>query len=381
MINRILYQNLPNALFQHKAIILYGPRQIGKTTLLTWVQKSSEKKVLLLDGDEPDVRQKLTNVTSTQLKSLTAGYEIVMIDEAQRIENIGITIKLFVDKIKDLQLIATGSSAFELANKISEPLTGRIIEFHLFPVSVAEMVAHHGKLEESRLLENRLIYGMYPEVIMEPGKEVGILKNLAASYLFKDVFNFQEIRRPELVQKLVEALALQVGSEMSFRELGEIVQADPVTVERYIGLLERSYVIFRLRSLSRNVRNELKKSRKIYFYDNGIRNALIANFNPVNIRNDKGALWENYLISERRKYINYQNIYANTFFWRTIQQQEVDYIEDLNGNLSAFEFKTNPVKKVRLSKTFAQSYPQHTFDVISPENYMEFLNPESKHGE
>jgi predicted AAA+ superfamily ATPase len=373
MINRRIFSMIKENLFKGKAIIIYGPRQSGKTTLLNELRNSMSSRILMLDGDEPDTRQKLTNVTSSQLMTLFAGYEAVMIDEAQRIENIGLTIKLIVDKIKGIQLIATGSSSFELANKIMEPLTGRKLEFHLFPFSVSELKEAHGETEEQRQMENRLLYGMYPEVVTNPANAPQILKSLTTSYLYKDILAFQDMRKPEMFGQLLEALALQVGSEVSFSELGLIVHADPVTIERYIYMLEQAFVIFRLRALSRNVRNELKKSRKIYFTDNGVRNAIIANFSPLNLRNDKGALWENFLVSERYKSLHYQNLFVNTWFWRTTQQQEIDYIEEKDGHLSAYEFKINPAKKARLPKTFGAAYPDHSFETITPANYFSFL--------
>lgn len=373
MINRRIFSRIKENLFKGKAIIIYGPRQSGKTTLLNELRNSMSSRILMLDGDEPDTRQKLTNVTSSQLMTLFAGYEAVMIDEAQRIENIGLTIKLIVDKIKGIQLIATGSSSFELANKIMEPLTGRKLEFHLFPFSVSELKEAHGETEEQRQMENRLLYGMYPEVVTNPANAPQILKSLTTSYLYKDILAFQDMRKPEMFGRLLEALALQVGSEVSFSELGLIVHADPVTIERYIYMLEQAFVIFRLRALSRNLRNELKKSRKIYFTDNGVRNAIIANFSPLNLRNDKGALWENFLVSERYKSLHYQNLFVNTWFWRTTQQQEIDYIEEKDGHLSAYEFKINPAKKARLPKTFGAAYPDHSFETITPANYFSFL--------
>lgn len=373
MIKRTLYQRISGQLFKGKAIIILGARQVGKTTLLLELQKKAGGKLLFLNADEPDVRERLTNVTSSQLKRLIGDHKLVVIDEAQRIKNIGLTLKLITDKIKHVQVVATGSSAFELANEINEPLTGRKYEYSLFPVSVEEMIGHHGAVEEKRMLETRLIYGMYPEVIMNPGKEKKTLENLAGSYLYKDIFSFQEIRRPEVVEKLLQALALQVCHEVSYNELAQIISADPVTVERYMGLLEQSFVIFRLYSLSRNHRNELKKSRKVYFYDNGIRNALIANFNPLSLRQDTGALWENFMVNERMKHNHYNDIYCNRFFWRTLQQQEIDYIEEREGKLFAFEFKWNKKAKAKFPKTFASAYPKAEMKMITPDNYEEFV--------
>ena len=373
MIKRKILQSIISKLFKGKAIIIYGPRQSGKTTLLQMLREEIQVKTLVMDGDEPDVRQKLTNVTSSQLKSVFAGYEAVMIDEAQRIENIGITIKLITDKMKDVQVIATGSSSFELANRITEPLTGRKEEYLLYPLSTAELVSSHGETEEKRQLENRLLYGMYPEVVTDQASAYNALKNITSSYLYKDILSFQDLRRPEMLRHLLEALALQIGSEVSFHELGQMVHADPVTVERYVHMLEQAFVIFRLRALSRNVRNELKKSRKIYFVDNGVRNALIANFNPVNLRSDAGALWENFMVSERMKMLGFNNQLVNTYFWRTTQQQEIDYIEEKDGRFATFEFKLNPKQQGRLSKTFKEAYNDHTFRNITPDNYFEFL--------
>jgi predicted AAA+ superfamily ATPase len=373
MINRNITQSIIANLFKRKAIIIYGPRQSGKTTLLQMLQEKISMKILVMDGDEPDVRQKLTDVTSSQLRSLFAGYKLVMIDEAQRIENIGLTIKLITDKIECVQVIATGSSSFELANRIAEPLTGRKEEFMLYPLSIAELVSYHGEMEEKRQLENRLLYGMYPEVVTDPSTAYNALKNITTSYLYKDILSFQDLRRPEMLRQLLEALALQIGSEVSFHELGQLVHADPVTVERYVYMLEQAFVIFRLRALSRNVRNELKKSRKIYFVDNGVRNALIANFNPVKLRSDAGALWENFMVSERMKTLGFKNQLVNCYFWRTTQQQEVDYIEEKDGRFSTYEFKLNPKKQGKLSKTFREAYKDHTFENITPDNYFEFL--------
>lgn len=374
MIERLLFQKLDKKLFQGKALIITGPRQVGKTTLLSWLEERLKHKTLLLDGDEPDTRNKLTNTTSTKLKRLIGDNKVIMIDEAQRIKNIGLTLKLITDKIMNVQLIATGSSSFELSNEINEPLTGRKIEYMMFPLSEQELVAHNGETEEARLLETRLLYGMYPDVINQPGNEKEVLKNLTNSYLYKDIFSFQDVRKPEVIQKLLEALALQVGSEVSYNELAQLTGTDPVTVERYITLLEQTFVVFRLRSFSRNLRSELKKSRKIYFYDNGIRNAIIANFSPLELRPDKGCLWENYLISERMKYTHYNDIYCNSYFWRTKQQQEIDYIEDKNGKLSAWEFKWKPKnKRTNPPLTFANAYKNSEFTIISPENYLEFI--------
>ena len=374
MIERILYKKIKSRLFNGKAIIVLGPRRVGKTTLLKKIEADVGEKTLFLDGDEPDVRKRLSDASSSELKKLIGGNKVLMIDEAQRVKNIGVTLKLMTDKIPGVQVIATGSSSFELANEIREPLTGRKFEYHLFPFSEGELVGHNGETEERRLLESRLIYGMYPEVVLPPGgMERETLREFSGSYLYKDVFAFNEIRKPEIIQKLVEALALQIGSEVSINELAQITGSDPLTVERYLSLLENAFVVFRLRAFSRNVRNELKKSRKFYFYDNGIRNAIISNFNSLSLRSDTGALWENFIISERMKYIHYHDIYSNCYFWRTTQQQEIDYVEERDGKLHAFEFKWNPNRKVRFPKTFADAYPGSEMKVINREEVIDWL--------
>ena len=252
----------------------------------------------------------------------------MVIDEAQRIEDIGLRLKLITDQINDVQLIATGSSSFDLANKINEPLTGRKWEYKIYPISFKEMVNHHGLLEEKRMLPHRLIYGYYPEIVNNPGEEKEILKQLSDSYLYKDILMWEQIKKPDKLLKLLQALAFQVGSQVSYNELAQTCGMDSKTVEKYIILLEQTFIIFRLGSFSRNLRNELKNSKKIFFYDNGIRNALIANFSPAETRTDIGALWENFLISERVKALHYSNKWSNYWYWRTKEQKEIDRSEE-----------------------------------------------------
>ena len=374
MINRIIIQRIKEVLFKGKTIMLFGPRQSGKTTLLEMLTADIREKVLLLDCDEPDIRKELTDVTSTQLMHRFGDARVVMIDEAQRITNIGITLKLIHDKIKGVQLIVTGSSSLELTGETSEPLTGRKYEFLLLPLSTAEMIGHTDETTEKRLLEQRLLYGLYPGVVNEPGKERKILTNLTGSYLYKDIFTFQDIRKPEIIESLLEALALQAGNEVSYHELAITLGIDQLTVRRYIDLLEKAFVVFRLRSFSRNVRNEIRKSRKIYFYDNGVRNALISNFSQINLRTDKGSLWENFLVSERLKLLNNLQIDAKRYFWRTAQQQEVDYIEERDGQLSAYEFKWTEKKMNKLPSTFLKAYPDALTSFVNSSNYLDFVN-------
>ena len=375
-IERDLKVVLDSKIGKGKVLLLIGPRQVGKTTLLKNILTSisSEKKVQFWNCDESDVRQFLSEANSAKLKSFVGNSDFIVIDEAQRVKDIGLTIKLLHDSFPNVQLAVTGSSSLDLSNSINEPLTGRKFEYNLFPFSTNELVNHTSMLEEMRLLKNRLVYGFYPDVVNNPGEEKEILTNIVNSYLYKDVFEFQDIRKSSVIEKLVQALALQVGSEVSFNELGNLLGIDTVTVQRYVDLLEKSYVIFHIRSFSRNVRNELKKSIKIYFYDNGVRNSVISNFSPVELRSDIGALWENFLISERIKNNAYHNKHAKYYFWRTTQKQEIDFIEEVDQNLFAYEFKYNP-KKVnsKCPVTFSNNYPNVPFDVITSENYMDFV--------
>ena len=375
-IERDLKAILESKIGKGKVLLLIGPRQVGKTTLLKNILTSisSEKKVQFWNCDESDVRQFLSEANSAKLKSFVGNSDFIVIDEAQRVKDIGLTIKLLHDSFPNVQLAVTGSSSLDLSNSIKEPLTGRKFEYNLFPFSTNELVNHTSMLEEMRLLKNRLVYGFYPDVVNNPGEEKEILTNIVNSYLYKDLFEFQDIRKSSVIEKLVQALALQVGSEVSFNELGNLLGIDTVTVQRYVDLLEKAYVIFHIRSFSRNVRNELKKSIKIYFYDNGVRNSVISNFSPVELRSDIGALWENFLISERIKNNAYHNKHAKYYFWRTTQKQEIDFIEEVDQNLFAYEFKYNP-KKVnsKCPVTFSNNYPNVPFDVITSENYMDFV--------
>ncbi len=360
-------------LYRNKAIIVVGPRQVGKTTLLRMLVADTQRKVLMWNCDEPDVRRKLAEPTSTELRAEIGDADLILIDEAQRVKNIGITLKLIIDNFPEKQLVVTGSSAIELSNSINEPLTGRKYEYAMYPFSAEELINEFGAQDERRMLERRLVYGSYPEVVNNAGEEREVLTDLVGSYLYKDIFSFQDVRKPEVIEQLLQALALQVGSEVSFNELGRLLGLNSVTVQRYIDLLEKSFVVFHLRSFSRNVRSELKKSRKIYFWDNGVRNAIIGDFKSLGLRPDVGALWENYVISERLKHNAYNSFYGKSYFWRTQLQQEVDYVEDIDGALHAYEFKWSKTKQPRLTETFAKNYPDHTFEVVSPDNYQDFV--------
>ncbi|RDC57263.1 ATP-binding protein [Pedobacter chinensis] len=360
-------------LFKGKAFIIFGPRQSGKTTFVEQLLDHVNKKTLYLNGDDADVRENLAKPNATQIAQMLGDYEILFIDEAQRIPDVGILIKIIVDRFKKVQVIATGSSAFELSGKINEPLTGRKYEMMLLPFSYAELVNHTDFLTEERSIEQRLIYGSYPEVINDPQNAEEHLKLLADSYLYKDLFALEEVKKPLLFEKIVKALALQVGSEVNFSELAQLVKADQKTVEKYIDLLEKAFVIFILPAFSGNVRNEIKKNKKIYFYDTGVINAITRNFNALNNRNNVGSLWENYMISERKKYLQQNQIEAELFFWRTTQQQEIDYIEQRVDKLLAVEFKWNERAKDKIPLTFIKAYPDAETLILSKTDRRNFL--------
>lgn len=374
MIERTVIESIRGLLGGRKAITIMGARQVGKSTLLKQML-DGRNDVMWLNGDDMDVQALFSSMTSTRLRSIIGKNRIVVIDEAQRILDIGLRMKLITDQIPDVQLIATGSSSFELSSKINEPLTGRKREFQLYPLTFNEMVRHTNLLEELRMLPHRLVFGNYPEVVSTPGDEHSILKELTNSYLYRDILSLDSISKPDKLTRLLQALAFQIGSQVSYNELGQLVGLDSKTVERYVDILEKSFIIFRLGSFSRNLRNELKASRKIYFWDLGIRNAVIGNLAQIENRNDIGELWENYAISERMKQNAYRNSFANTWFWRTQQQKEIDFLEEEDGHLYAYEFKWNDRKaKAKCPESFRSAYPDATFKVITPNNIDEFLS-------
>ena len=373
MIHRILEKQINELVGGGKAIIIMGARQVGKSTLLNTIFRHREN-VLWMTGDDIDVQELFRQMTSSRLKALLGNCKILVIDEAQRIPDIGLRLKLITDQISDVQVVATGSSSFELSSKVNESLAGRKREFRMFPVSFAEMVSHTNFLEESRLIPHRMVFGYYPEVVCNPGNENVILKELSDSFLYKDILSLESISKPDKIVRLLKALAFQIGSQVSYNEIGQLIGLDPKTVERYIDVLEKSYIIFRLGSFSRNLRNELKASRKIYFWDLGIRNILIGNLAQVENRTDTGVLWENFVIAERLKYNFYKGSIAQYWFWRTQQQKEIDYLEEENGMLHAYEFKWNDKKaNVSCPESFAKAYPDAHFHVITPKNVEDFL--------
>jgi len=371
----VMYERSLNAVIAkktggNKAIVVVGPRQVGKTTLIQHFLQDREH--LFLDADDPTVRVLLTNPNTEELRRIIGKSTIVFIDEAQRIPGIGITLKIIIDQFKSVQLFVSGSSSFELSNELNEPLTGRKWEYELLPISWEEYEQHHGYLVAEQQVENRLLYGFYPDVLNHPGEEKDILKQLVNSYLYRDILAYANIRKPEILEKLVQALALQMGNEVNYNELAQTVGVDRKTIENYVNILGHGYVIFSLGSYNKNLRSEIKKSRKIYFYDNGIRNMIIGNFNSLDMRQDKGALWENFLVSERKKQYAYKNSFSNSYFWRTRQQQEVDYVEESAGKLTGFEFKWKAKSGLKLPKTFTETYMADT-KIIDRSNFRDFV--------
>lgn len=353
-----------------KAIVIVGARQVGKTTLINEILK--EEDYLFLDADDPATRTLLESPTTEQIRTIIGAYKSIFLDEAQRIPGIGLTLKIITDQFKSVQLFVSGSSSFDLGNALNEPLTGRKWEYELFPISWEEYENKIGLTKTEQQIENRLLYGFYPEVINRQGKERETLKNLVNSYLYRDILAFSEIRKPEILEKLLQALALQIGSQVNYNELAQLIGINKVTIQKYIDILEKGYVVFKLNSFNRNIRNELKQSKKIYFYDNGVRNMVIGDFKSLDLRVDRGALWENFLISERRKQHLYKNTFAKMYFWRTKQQQEIDLVEERDGKIQGFEFKWSD-KKVRFPENFRKTY-QTEGKLIHRRNFREFIS-------
>lgn len=372
IVKRKIQERVEEALFKGKVVIIYGARQVGKTTLAKEIQRKHFEKSIYLNCDEPDIRAAFTDKTSTEIKSFLGDKKIVILDEAQRIKNIGVTLKLIVDSFPEIQVIATGSSSFDLSNQINEPLTGRKYEFFLYPFSLEELAQIYSPLEISRLLEQRIVLGMYPEIVLSGREAEDKLKSITKSYLYKDALQFQNIKHSEALEKLLQALALQIGNEVSYNELAQVAGIDKNTVVNYLRILEQAFIIFRLSPFSRNLRNELKKMRKIYFFDTGIRNAVINNLNLLNLRQDTGALWENFVISERVKHNQNNNAEKNIYFWRTREGKEIDYVEESGGKLSAVEIKWT-AEKFREPKLFLKTYPGSELKLINRKNYSDIL--------
>lgn len=375
-ITRTIEPELERKFFGGKAMIVYGPRQSGKTTMIRHLaSKYGNDDVLWLNGDNPDVRARVTGISTEGWRLLLGKRRILVIDEAQHVDGIGMALKLVTDEMPDVQIIASGSSAFELMNRMAEPLTGRKLEYRLLPLSFSELASAAGVLEETQNWERRLLYGSYPDVVAHPGDEQALLSELAGSYLFKDIYAMDGIRKSGGLDRLVRALALQIGSEVSRNELAGLTGLDVKTVDKYLDLLIKCYVVYPLGAFSGNLRNEIKKGCKVYFYDLGIRNAVIGNFSPLATRTDAGHMWENYLVMERMKRNSNRPFPPRPFFWRTQSpnSQEIDYVEEEAGQLRAWEIKLNPAAKAKIPLTFLRAYPNAETGVVTPSNYEKFL--------
>lgn len=374
-IQRTIETEMKSLLFQGKALIVYGPRQAGKTTLIHHLLEPYHEDVLELNGDDESVRSRLAECSLPKMQRILSGRHILFIDEAQRIPGIGLLVKRVVDRLEGVQVILSGSASFELASQTEEPLTGRKFEWTLLPFSFQELSESASLLTEMDSLSTRLLYGSYPDIVTSSLATEKRLSSLAESYLYKDLLSNEKIHRSELLEKILKALSFQCGSEVSYNEVGALVGAESKTVARYVELLKKAFVLFEITSYSRNLRNELKKSRKLYFYDNGIRNVIIGDLRDLSQRQDVGILWENYLMSERLKWRLVNEPFTRAYFWRTTQQQEVDLIEESSTGLKAFEFKWSETKKPRLCATFRKAYPETSYQVVTPSNVDDFLFP------
>ncbi len=376
LLKRAIEDEVLKYLRPNKVVVLLGPRRVGKTVLIQQILNRISEPYLLLHGEDQDVRRQLEYRSTQRYKNIIGGKSLLIIDEAQKIPEIGNVLKLMVDTIAGIKILATGSSAFDLEKFTGEPLTGRKHTFYLFGLSEKELNQTENIFEKEANLRNRLVYGNYPELIhLEDLQErKAYLDELIKSYLLKDILEFDLIRNSEKILQLLRLIAYQIGSEVSFTELGKQLGISKNTVERYLDLLSKVYIIHSVGAWSRNLRKEIVKGKKWYFFDNGIRNALIGDMKPIENRNDVGLLWENYIISERIKYQQYEKMLVYNYFWRTYDQQEIDWIEDREGKLHAYEFKWNPYKKAKLPNLFKETYPNSEFEVISRENFLEWVS-------
>jgi len=374
MIKRSIQSTIEKWLFRGKVIILYGARQVGKTTLVKMIMDSSQEEAGYYNCEIQSVRKALSAEEPILLKRYLGNKQLVIFDEAQYIPNAGRILKLLIDTYPDLQIIATGSSSFDLANQTYEPLTGRAIQFILYPLSYEELSQLYNPIEKAAQINHLLIYGLYPEIVQTSEEDAKILLDqLTSSYLYKDILAFENLKRADILIKLLQLLALQVGHEVSFNELANTLQTNRRTIERYIDLLEKSFVIFRLGSFSRNLRKEISKGIKIYFYDLGVRNSIIQQYQSIDLRNDKGALFENFIICERLKYLQARQIRPNRYFWRTHDRQEIDYLEEFNGQLSGYEIKWK-LKNSAIPSSFKRHYSKSEVRFITSDNFEFFIS-------
>ncbi len=369
------YEPLESHIQHGKVLLIYGPRRVGKTTLLQNFLKNTSFKYKLDSGDNTRTQQILSSQDFKQILSYVEGYDLLAIDEAQNIPNIGMGLKIIVDQAPNIRVVVTGSSSFELAGQVGEPLTGRKRTLTLYPLAQSELLSIHNRFELKEHLEDYLVFGAYPEVVsaLTQKEKIEVIAEIANSYLVKDILAFDRVKNSKTLLDLLKLLAFQVGSEVSLTEIGTQIGVDYKTVQRYLDLLEKSFVIVRLGGFSRNLRNEVTNKAKYYFMDNGIRNALIAQFNGVDKRNDIGQLWENFIFIERLKHRTYNSIYANMYFWRTYDQQEIDLVEEHDGNLFGYEAKWSTGKSFVAPKNWAGGYPDAKFETITPDNYQKFI--------
>jgi len=369
-----IFKDLEKYLKPNKVLIIYGPRQVGKTTLLQDYLQSTKMKYRIDSGEDIRIQELLSSQDFSKILEYAEGYELIAIDEAQKIKNVGQGLKIIVDHIPDIKVIATGSSSFELAGQIGDPLTGRKITIPLYPVSQLELGEMYNNYELKSRLEEYLVFGGYPEVITMNNKieKIRLLNEIAGSYLLKDIFELERVKSSKTLLDLLRLLAFQIGNEVSLSEIAQQIGIDYKTVARYIDLFEKAFVIYNLRGFSRNLRKEITKKSKYYFYDNGIRNAIISSFNPLEFRNDAGILWENFLFIERLKKQVYRDIFANNYFWRTWDKREIDFIEEREGKLFGYEFKWGS-KSVKAPKGWLETYPEAEWTIINRDNYIEFI--------
>lgn len=374
MYKRYYLDKIPSFLEPNKVLVLYGPRRAGKTTLLQEFLKDFQGKYFLGFGDDGNLRNVLKTQEIGRIKQFFGGYDLIVIDEAQRITGIGLILKLMVDHIPGIKIIATGSSSFDLSNRLGEPLTGRQHVLKLFPISVMEIVAQFGNYEADKIIEDLLIYGSYPETLVKKSyaEKREYLELLRDSYLYKDILELENLRNSDKLSDLLRLLAFQIGNEVSLNELSNALDLSKQTIERYLDLLEKAFVIMRVRGFSRNLRKEISKTARYYFLDNGIRNAVINNFNLLDTRNDVGQLWENFLFVERMKKRTYQSIYSNIYFWRTYDQKEIDLIEERDGKLFGYEFKWGDKKK-KVPHLWLETYKNASYEIINKDKFLDFI--------
>jgi predicted AAA+ superfamily ATPase len=374
-LDRIIRDQVLASLVPNKVIVLLGPRRVGKTILIKQIIEKIEEPFLLMSGEDIRVLELLKRRSTQNYTNLLQGRKLLIIDEAQKIPDIGNILKLMIDQIEGIKIIVTGSSAFDINNYTGEPLTGRKITYNLFALSEQELDQVEGILEKKDNLHHRLVYGNYPELLQlnDQAKKAEYLREILGSYLLKDILAFENIRNADKIFDLLRLVAYQIGGEVSIQELGNQLDMSKNTVDKYLDLLAKVYVLHKVNGFSKNLRKEVTKNSRWYFYDNGLRNAVIANLNPIELRDDVGMLWENYIISERIKYQRYNKMLVNNYFWRTYDQQEIDWVEEREGKLYGYEFKWNPRKEAKIPLAWKKNYENATFEVINPDNYLEWI--------